>query len=188
MWHIVITKLPAYICRTNDAHLFASFSYSLCSELLWPIFRKTRSLHFFFFACWSREKMMYLTVDVGCSQCWRNILTPQWQQTWPPWACVFFLYNVYFLGLLALLTGQLKIWQETGGERGGVTRSEGPQAGGRCSKGKASLHATPVLPTVINTWMCVFLSVSTSCRCGSTHRHNCALFVPAESKRRDTFV
>ena len=56
--------------------------------------------------------------------------------------------------LLALLIEQLKTWQETGWERGGVTRSKGPQARTRiqvrCSKDKASVHRMPALPSELD--------------------------------------
>ena len=39
--------------------------------------------------------------------------------------CIFFFF-ICFFGLLALSTVQLKTWQETGWERGGVTCSRGP--------------------------------------------------------------
>lgn len=58
--HILITKDRPYVCRTNDAHLFPSFSHSLCSEL-WPIFGKASSLYF---PPWSKEKMIHLRVGV----------------------------------------------------------------------------------------------------------------------------
>ena len=52
---------------------------------------------------------------------------------------------------MALLKGQLKIWQETGGERGEVTRSKATRAGSwtqACCR--ASAHGTRALPTELN--------------------------------------
>lgn len=44
MWNTVITKDPAYVCRTNDAHFFFFLTvvFFLCSKLLWPIFGEKR--------------------------------------------------------------------------------------------------------------------------------------------------
>ena len=56
---------------------------------------------------------------------------------------------------MALLIVQLKRWQETGRERGGVTHGKGTQAGTRtrvhCSEEKASVRGTPALPTELNS-------------------------------------
>ncbi len=71
IWHIVITKDPAYVCRTNDTHLFPSFSDSLYFELLWPIFRKARTLCFMH---WGKEKTINLRADVQYSHSWWDIL------------------------------------------------------------------------------------------------------------------
>lgn len=66
-WHKVITKDSAYVCRTNDTHLCPLvLPYSLCSELLWPIFRKARSQCF---ARWSKEKMMNIRAEVLFCHC-----------------------------------------------------------------------------------------------------------------------
>ena len=59
-------------------------------------------------------------------------------------------FPVFFWPFMALLTEQRKK-----DERGGVTRSKGPQAGSRnqvcCSKDKASVHGTATLPTELNS-------------------------------------
>ena len=53
----------------------------------------------------------------------------------------FFFVKVFFWPFLKV---QLKIWQETGGERGGVTRSKGTRAGSR-----TQVHCR-ALPTELN--------------------------------------
>ena len=67
----------------------------------------------------------------------------------------FFLKSIFCPFFMALLTDQLKIWQETGWERGGVTHSEGPQAGTRtqgcCSEDKSSVHGSAALLTELNS-------------------------------------
>ena len=52
---------------------------------------------------------------------------------------------------MALMIAHVKIWQETGGERGGVTRSKGTWAGSRTQvRCRASAHGTQGLPTELN--------------------------------------
>ena len=58
--------------------------------------------------------------------------------------CIKSSNKLFFCLYMALLTGKNEIWQETGWERRGVTRSKGHQARtwtrGFCSKDKASIH------------------------------------------------
>ena len=64
----------------------------------------------------------------------------------------FFFFNIFLAFFMALLIEQLKIWQETGGGRGGVTRSKGTQAGTRTRLHcRASAHGTHTLPTELNS-------------------------------------
>ena len=69
----------------------------------------------------------------------------------PDVTCLFW-GRIFFCLYIALSTGQIAIWQETGWERGGVTRSED----------KASAHGMPTLPTELNSapWGCTILTIN----------------------------
>ena len=64
-----------------------------------------------------------------------------WRYHW--FTTVLSLDHFFFVGLLsALVIEQLKMWQETGWERGGVTRSKGPQA--KTQGGAATARTKPL--------------------------------------------
>ena len=78
-------------------------------------------------------------------------------------------FGVFFGLHMALLIDQLKMWQESGWQRGGMTHSIGSQersrTWGRCSEDKASVHGTPALPSELNgaTWINTYFPIYSGC-------------------------